>query len=83
MFLILLMKVFPEVKKFLIDTGKQDYTLNSASSYVLAERLLGQKFWGISLIANPLQHFEAWYCRERQQAQNCPFKVNKVISYSP
>lgn len=47
------MKVVPEVKKFLIDTDKQDYTLNSASSYVLAERLLGQKFWGISLIATP------------------------------
>lgn len=62
------MKVVPEVKKFLIDTGKQDYTLNSTSSYVLAERLLGQKFRGISFIANPLQHFEARFCRESQQA---------------
>lgn len=77
------MKVVLEVKKFLIDTSKQDYTLNSTSSYVLAERPLGQEFWGISLIADPLQRFEARFCRERQQAQNCPFKVNKVISYSP
>lgn len=77
------MKVVSEVKKFLIDTGKQDYTSNSASSYALAERLLGPKFWGISLIANPLQRFESRFCRVRQQAQNCPFKVNKVMSYSP
>lgn len=77
------MKVVLEVKKFLTDTGKQDYTLNSTSSYVLAERLLGQKFWGISLTANPLQHFEVRFCRKKQQAQNCSFKLNKVISYSP